>query len=286
MTARARRCATGARLSLSEQTPAGTSVTPLEREAIPELLATRFSLRASRSPQTAGSSSPTPDSRRAGSLADPPAGTAKVARHFRSGFPNRTISSASPGRLHTFASARRRGSSLHRCKTPDHRAAGVSFDSFETLGSTAGAQRVSLGWAWQNPVPPGRVARGVVRAGSLEYAIGDDGTLLRSSDGGADWSALDTGIDEPVSRLEVVDEATLVVGDESGCGTEISTNAGETFASIFNASRCLPVAAFSFVSPSVGFALLRDGAVERTVDGGGASPRRRRFPVPRSTHHG
>jgi N-hydroxyarylamine O-acetyltransferase len=31
-------------LSLSEQTPAGTSVTPLERDAIPELLATRFSL--------------------------------------------------------------------------------------------------------------------------------------------------------------------------------------------------------------------------------------------------
>jgi hypothetical protein len=31
-------------LSLSEQTPAGTSVTPLERKALPELLATRFSL--------------------------------------------------------------------------------------------------------------------------------------------------------------------------------------------------------------------------------------------------
>jgi N-hydroxyarylamine O-acetyltransferase len=31
-------------LSLSEQTPAGTSVTPLQRGAIPELLATRFSL--------------------------------------------------------------------------------------------------------------------------------------------------------------------------------------------------------------------------------------------------
>ena len=31
-------------LSLREETPAGTSVTPLEREAIPELLATRFSL--------------------------------------------------------------------------------------------------------------------------------------------------------------------------------------------------------------------------------------------------
>jgi N-hydroxyarylamine O-acetyltransferase len=31
-------------LSLSEQTPEGTSVMPLEREAIPELLATRFSL--------------------------------------------------------------------------------------------------------------------------------------------------------------------------------------------------------------------------------------------------
>jgi N-hydroxyarylamine O-acetyltransferase len=31
-------------LALTEQTPAGTSVTPLRREAIPELLATRFSL--------------------------------------------------------------------------------------------------------------------------------------------------------------------------------------------------------------------------------------------------
>jgi arylamine N-acetyltransferase len=31
-------------LSLSEQTPAGTSVTPLKRGVIPELLATRFSL--------------------------------------------------------------------------------------------------------------------------------------------------------------------------------------------------------------------------------------------------
>ncbi len=31
-------------LSLSEQTPTGTKVTPLEREAVPELLATRFSL--------------------------------------------------------------------------------------------------------------------------------------------------------------------------------------------------------------------------------------------------
>lgn len=31
-------------LSLGEETPAGTSVTPIEREAIPELLATRFSL--------------------------------------------------------------------------------------------------------------------------------------------------------------------------------------------------------------------------------------------------
>jgi len=31
-------------LSLSEETPAGTSVTPLEREAVPELLAARFSL--------------------------------------------------------------------------------------------------------------------------------------------------------------------------------------------------------------------------------------------------
>jgi photosystem II stability/assembly factor-like uncharacterized protein len=134
---------------------------------------------------------------------------------------------------------------------------------------TAGAQRVSSGWSWQNPAPLGRIARGIVRADSYEYAIGDDGTLLRSSDAGADWSALDTGVDEPVSRLEVIDGATLVIGDPKGCDTRISTDAGQTFTPIFAPSpRCLPVAAFSFVSPSVGFMLLKDGAVERTTDGG------------------
>jgi photosystem II stability/assembly factor-like uncharacterized protein len=134
---------------------------------------------------------------------------------------------------------------------------------------TASAQRVSSGWAWQNPAPLGRVARGVVRATPYEYAIGDDGTLLRGSDAGADWSALDTGIDEPVSRLEVIDAATLVIGDPQGCATRISTDAGQTFTPIFaSPSRCMPVAAFSFVSPSVGFVLRRNGAVDRTTDGG------------------
>ena len=136
------------------------------------------------------------------------------------------------------------------------------------LAATARAQRVSSGWTWQNPAPLGRVARGVVRVGSYEYAIGDDGTLLRSSDAGAAWIALETGIDEPVRRLEVIDEATLVI-DSNGCATRISTDAGETFAPLFNtSSKCLPVAAFSFVSPSVGLLLLKDGAVERTTDGG------------------
>jgi len=137
------------------------------------------------------------------------------------------------------------------------------------LAATAGAHRVSWGWAWRNPAPLGRVARGVVRATPYEYAVGDDGTLLRSSDAGADWSVLDTGIDEPVSRLEVIDAATLVIGDPKGCATRISTDAGQTFAPIFAPSpRCLPVAAFSFVSPSVGFMLLKNGAVVRTTDGG------------------
>jgi photosystem II stability/assembly factor-like uncharacterized protein len=141
--------------------------------------------------------------------------------------------------------------------------------AFSALAATAGAQRVSLGWAWQNPAPLGSIARGVVRAGPYEYAIGADGTLLRSSDGGGDWTVIDTGIEEPVSRLEVIDESALVIDDAAGCATEISTDAGETFARIFNSSSsCVPVAAFSFLSPSVGFILLKDGAVERTSDGG------------------
>ena len=45
-------------LSVSEETPAGTSVTRIEREAVPELLATRFSLPALRSAPTSALSRP------------------------------------------------------------------------------------------------------------------------------------------------------------------------------------------------------------------------------------
>jgi photosystem II stability/assembly factor-like uncharacterized protein len=135
--------------------------------------------------------------------------------------------------------------------------------------SSAVAQRVSGTWSWRNPEPQGGIARGIVRAGSYEYAIGDDGTLLRGADGDAGWTVLESGLDEPVTDLEVLDETTIVIDTSSGCETRISNDAGASFEPLFNTSAsCLPVAASSFVSSTTGYLLLRDGAVERTTDGG------------------
>jgi photosystem II stability/assembly factor-like uncharacterized protein len=137
------------------------------------------------------------------------------------------------------------------------------------IAAPASAERVSAGWSWTNPAPLGRVARGVVVAGAYVYAIGDGGSLIRSRDVGVSWSPLDTGSDDPVGRIEVIDESTLITADPEGCDLRKSIDAGRTFAAIFNSPpRCTPVAAFSFVSPSIGFLLLRSGAVERTIDGG------------------
>jgi photosystem II stability/assembly factor-like uncharacterized protein len=128
---------------------------------------------------------------------------------------------------------------------------------------------VGPGWTWQNPTPLGRVTRGIASAGANTYAIGDDGSLLRSSDGGAHWTVLMASASERVHRVEVVDESTLVVGT-GACHTLFSRDAGRTFTPIFNSlgGKCDAVAAFSFVSPSEGFLLLTNGGVERTVDGG------------------
>ncbi|MGH2832884.1 MAG: WD40/YVTN/BNR-like repeat-containing protein, partial [Solirubrobacteraceae bacterium] len=143
------------------------------------------------------------------------------------------------------------------------------------------AQATVSGWRWESPALLGRVMRGVAVAGSLSYAIGDDGVLLRSDDGGAHWTVLDAGMSEPVQRLQIIDESTLVIGEgELGCHTLISTDAGETFTPIFNSAKakCVPVAAFSFLSPRIGFLLLSDGAVEMTGDGGGTFSARAAIP--------
>jgi photosystem II stability/assembly factor-like uncharacterized protein len=137
------------------------------------------------------------------------------------------------------------------------------------------------GWSWGNPTPQGRTLRAIAFAGGVGYAVGSGGTALSTTNAGRSWSGLSTGTADDLERVQALAPATVVVGGGGGCVTRISNNGGQIFKRIFNVAEagCAePVAAFSFVSPQVGFLLLRDGSLEMTSDGGETFARRTAVP--------
>lgn len=126
------------------------------------------------------------------------------------------------------------------------------------------------GWLWGDPVPQGETLDGVAFQGARGYAVGENGVVLRSDDGGAGWVGLASGTQSGLSLLQEVDPATVVVG--GGCTVRESTDSGATFHRMpINESEqacASKVASFSFLSPSTGYIELADGSVLFTKDGG------------------
>jgi photosystem II stability/assembly factor-like uncharacterized protein len=103
------------------------------------------------------------------------------------------------------------------------------------------------------------------------YAIGDDGTALRTDDGGVTWTGLATGTSQDLTRLQAVTPDVIVILGGGGCVVRRSDDGGKTFHKVFvlAETNCPDrVAASYFASPQVGYLLLRDGNVLRTSDGG------------------
>jgi photosystem II stability/assembly factor-like uncharacterized protein len=145
------------------------------------------------------------------------------------------------------------------------------------------------GWSWGNPTPQGRTLRAIAFAGGVGYAVGSGGTALSTTNAGQSWNGLTTGTADDLDRVQVLAPATVVVGGGGGCVTRISSNGGQIFKRIFNVAEAAcpePVAAFSFVSPTVGFLLLRNGSLEMTSDGGETFARRTAVPGTSSSSGG
>ncbi|MDX6583151.1 MAG: hypothetical protein QOI10_2335 [Solirubrobacterales bacterium] len=126
------------------------------------------------------------------------------------------------------------------------------------------------GWFWSNPQPQGNTLSGLDFAGTRGYAAGTFGTLLRTDDAGATWSGVNTGLTDPLVRVQVIDPNTVVVG--GACALRRSNDGGASFSRLpWTASDedCpSAIASFNFASGSVGYLLTRDGSVFRTADGG------------------
>lgn len=149
-------------------------------------------------------------------------------------------------------------------------------------GSSAADVNVSnSGWAWSNPTPQGRTLHAVAFSSAGAYAVGDGGTALFTPDAGRTWGGLVTGTSANLERVQALSPSTIVVGGAEGCALRISVDGGQIFKRIFSVaeSHCEePVAAFSFVSPQVGFLLLENGAIDVTADGGETFSRRTSIP--------
>jgi photosystem II stability/assembly factor-like uncharacterized protein len=142
------------------------------------------------------------------------------------------------------------------------------------LAATPAAAAVQVsqsGWQWGNPTPQGNTIRAIDFSAGRGYAIGDDGTALRTDDGGATWSGLATGTSQDLGRVQAVTPDVVVVLGGNGCVVRRSDDGGRTFRKVYVLAEtgCPdPVAAVTFVDPNVGYLFLRDGNVLRTTDGG------------------
>ena len=126
------------------------------------------------------------------------------------------------------------------------------------------------GWFWGNPQPQGYDLSATAFSGTRGYAVGRDGAVLRSDDGGSSWTGLGSGTRENLTLVQALGPNTVLIG--GGCSVRRSDDAGATFRRLpftpSDSACASPVAAVSFSSAQVGYVLLRNGTVLRTADGG------------------
>jgi photosystem II stability/assembly factor-like uncharacterized protein len=139
--------------------------------------------------------------------------------------------------------------------------------------ASASASQVSVGqsgWSWGDPVPQGEMLNRVAFQGARGYAVGEDGTVLRSDDGGASWIGLSSGSITNLTLLQEVDPNTVVVGGI--CTVRESTDGGATFHRLpvdeTEQNCATKISAVSFLNPTTGFIEQSDGSVLLTKDGG------------------
>jgi photosystem II stability/assembly factor-like uncharacterized protein len=146
-----------------------------------------------------------------------------------------------------------------------------------------GSAAVSVGhsgWKWGNPLPQGNTIRALDFNGGTGYAAGDFGTLLKTTDAGASWTGVPTGITSTLSRIDVITPSSVVIG--GGCSARRSDDGGATFHRLpFTPSelRCKEgIQSMSFPTSGVGFLLLHDGTLLGTGDGGASFSRKTAIP--------
>ena len=100
------------------------------------------------------------------------------------------------------------------------------------------AQRLGVGWTWQNPLPQGNPLYAVHFAAdkATGYAVGSNNTILRTTDGGFSWTEQTARTDVAFSGVFVRDkDNAFLVGSR---GTVLTTtNAGKVWKPVRKATQ-------------------------------------------------
>src|SRR4051794_4279283 len=127
------------------------------------------------------------------------------------------------------------------------------------FAATAQAQVANgqSGWQWGTPTPQGNSINDIGFSGGVGYAVGNFGTIISTTDAGATWSGLNTGITADINKVSLPAPGTIIIG--GGCYDLISPNGGGSLTQM----HCTPpgpkrpptVTSQQLVRPALGFVL-------------------------------
>ncbi|HNU07593.1 MAG TPA: YCF48-related protein, partial [Pyrinomonadaceae bacterium] len=134
----------------------------------------------------------------------------------------------------------------------------------------AAQSRGSIGWSWQNPRPQGNTLLGIAFAPDKEVgiAVGTDGTILRTENGGFDWIQATAPVGTTLSGVFVRDSRrAIAVGVR---GTIVATeNGGKDWGLVKTDVRDhLAGVTFAGDAFSTGWAVGTYGRIMKSTDGG------------------
>jgi len=141
-------------------------------------------------------------------------------------------------------------------------AASLAFFAIAAFYSTAASAQSR--WFWQNPRPQGSSLSAVATlAPGIAVAVGEGGSILRTSDGGATWEFEESGT---TAWLEGVAFVNANVGLAVGGGILRTTDGGFTWTA--QTATFLHLRGVSFGDASTATAVGDGGRILRTTDGG------------------
>ncbi|HNW59643.1 MAG TPA: YCF48-related protein [bacterium] len=123
------------------------------------------------------------------------------------------------------------------------------------------------GWYWQNPLPQGNTLNAVQKAGSSAfYAVGKQGTIVRSDDQGASWQARASGVTTELHALVFFNaDSGVIVGAK---GTILRTrDGGDSFQQLPSPDTTSYYAIYGFDQNTLLIAGA-NGAIRQSYNGG------------------